>query len=407
MRNPAKPLISFFFAILLTALPFTDPGQTAHSAEHSGTLAVLNFDTDGGAKDLGVVISEIIRSEIASLADLPFIVVDRVMLDRVMKEHELAMTGVVDNAGASKMGKVLFADHLVVGKILSLGKEIRINARIIETNTAAIKKEATETVYTRDDLSGAARAVAYRLFGKTYSYRKTVLPGGAVEEIPAAAKPPASNPLNGSYTSIYTDGRGIHRGGTIHLTVTGDRVTGYTIEDIGRAEMTGILSDGRIIGYYRGKYGYGNFTFRLVEGGKYLDGDYYQVSNGAHGDWLASRDSSFTMPKELFSGKWPRGSRCLSRWSGDAYWYPATVDDVKDGLYHVNYDDGDAEWRLEKHIRELRLKRGDRVFGNWQGKGRYYRGVIGDIKGEKLFIQYDDGDQEWTTAAKIRLMLEQ
>lgn len=407
MKNRVLSLIiGLLMSILVAVLALPQGRQKIHAeTKHTGTLAVLNFDADPSLREMGVVISEIVRSEIASIPELPFLVVDRVMLDRIMKEQELAMSGVVDNAGAAKVGKVLFADHLVTGRVLVIGKEIRINARIIATNTAVVKKEATETVYSRDDLSGAAKAVAYRLFGRSYTYSKTTASAEKTPvEIPATGIP--ARGIAGSYTSIYSDSRGIHQGGKIHLTVAGDRVSGYTIEDIGRAEMTGTLSGDRIIGYYRGRYGYGNFNFRIIDGGAYLQGDYYQVSNGAHGDWLAAKGDTFVMPRAMFSGRWKEGSRCLVRWSGDSFWYPATVDAVKDGLYHVAYDDGDAEWRMENHIRGLGIKVGDVVFGNWLGKGRYYRGKIAEIKDRRIFIHYDDGDREWTSVARIRLMLE-
>ncbi len=48
------------------------------------------------------------------------------------------------------------------------------------------------------------------------------------------------------------------------------------------------------------------------------------------------------------------------------------------------------------------LKIGDRVQGNWKGQGRYYPGKISKIDGDRYFIQYDDGDTEWTTSKYIK-----
>ena len=42
---------------------------------------------------------------------------------------------------------------------------------------------------------------------------------------------------------------------------------------------------------------------------------------------------------------------------------------------------------------------GDRVECNWKSGGKYYAGRVGAKEGSKLFINYDDGDKEHTTAA--------
>ena len=43
-----------------------------------------------------------------------------------------------------------------------------------------------------------------------------------------------------------------------------------------------------------------------------------------------------------------------------------------------------------------------KVSCNWKGGGTYYPGTIAKFEDGKYFIQYDDGDTEWTTASYIR-----
>ena len=45
---------------------------------------------------------------------------------------------------------------------------------------------------------------------------------------------------------------------------------------------------------------------------------------------------------------------------------------------------------------------GTAVEANWKGKGKYYKGKIAQIDGEKIYIHYDDGDKEWTTLRRIK-----
>jgi nitrite reductase/ring-hydroxylating ferredoxin subunit len=47
-------------------------------------------------------------------------------------------------------------------------------------------------------------------------------------------------------------------------------------------------------------------------------------------------------------------------------------------------------------------KTGDSVECNWKNGGRYYPGKVASEEGGKLFIHYNDGDKEHTTAANCR-----
>ncbi len=389
-----KIYISSLFFLIMSLSCSTDTVQVKEikPVKRIGTLAVMNFDSGNAGKDVGVAISEIVRTEIAAMGDIPYTVVERIMLNKVLMEQELSMTGLVSKSDALKVGKILYADYLVMGRIIMFGDTYRISASIVETNTSIIKKQVIEDVSCERDIPIASKSISYRLFDKEFRRK------------PISEKVPAS--VEGIYASVYTDARGIHKGGQISLRVEGNSIHGYNIARIGRAEMYGTISGDFINGYYKAPYGYGNYSFRISGGGKYLIGTYYQVSNGANGDWIAVKGDTFYLPEQLFTGKWKVGAPCLAKWSGDGYWYPGRVSRVKDGLYFIRYDDGDSEWRFEKYIRKEKLKPGDVVFGRWRSGNRFYRGKIKARKGNKIFIHYDDGDKEWTTISMVRVIFE-
>jgi hypothetical protein len=384
---------SLFFLIMALSCS-TETGQVKgiKPVMRIGTLAVMSFDSGNAGKDVGAAISEIVRTEIAAMKDIPYTVVERIMLNKVLMEQELSMTGLISKSDALKVGKILYADYLVMGRIIMFGDTYRISASIVETNTSIVKKQVIENVSSERDIPIASKSVSYKLFDKEF------MGEGSSEKVPVS--------VEGIYASIYTDARGIHRGGQISLRVEGNIIHGYNIARIGKAEMYGTISGDFINGYYKAHYGYGNYSFRISEGGKYLIGTYYQVSNGENGDWIAVKGDTFYLPAQLFTGKWKVGDPCLVKWSGDGYWYPGRVSQVKDGLYFIRYDDGDSEWRFEKYIREERLKPGDVVFGRWRSGNRYYRGRITERKGSNIFIHYDDGDKEWTKISMVRVLIE-
>lgn len=46
---------------------------------------------------------------------------------------------------------------------------------------------------------------------------------------------------------------------------------------------------------------------------------------------------------------------------------------------------------------------GSKINGNWKGQGIYYSGTVMKIEGDKYYIKYDDGDEEWTTKENLKI----
>ena len=107
------------------------------------------------------------------------------------------------------------------------------------------------------------------------------------------------------------------------------------------------------------------------------------------------------------SGKvrWQTNDRVLVNWSGDEYFYPATITKIADGRYYVVFDDGDEEWTTAERIVTENLRAGDVVYANWKRQGTYYPGRITARRGNNISIAYDDGDREDTTIAVVRVLL--
>jgi hypothetical protein len=94
--------------------------------------------------------------------------------------------------------------------------------------------------------------------------------------------------------------------------------------------------------------------------------------------------------------------RVFGRWAADGYWYSGTVKEVKDGKYLVMWEDRTENWLEGADVAGYQPTFGDRVEGDWLGKGLYYPGKVVKRKGEKVRIEYDDGDCEDTTISRLR-----
>ena len=92
------------------------------------------------------------------------------------------------------------------------------------------------------------------------------------------------------------------------------------------------------------------------------------------------------------------GNRILANWKNAGPLYFGTIADVNpDGTYDIQYDDGDAELRVEQSRIYLapNLSVGDRVFVNWKAHGYYFPAHVASIHPDHTIrVDYDDGDTE-------------
>jgi hypothetical protein len=92
----------------------------------------------------------------------------------------------------------------------------------------------------------------------------------------------------------------------------------------------------------------------------------------------------------------------LAQWY-DRYWYPGVILSIEGKRVHIAFDDGDQAVVTPIEVKELAIGVGDRVYCRWKGGPYYYPGEVTRQEGETIFVEYDDGDQEWTTVRMVRL----
>ena len=110
-------------------------------------VAVLDFAASSpGEPNLGPQISEALT---ALLSGTPGIrLVERSTVARVLQEQELNLSGVVDMEQAVKVGKLVGARILIVGKAFPMGEKMFITAKLIGTETSLV-----DGVLVKGDLS--------------------------------------------------------------------------------------------------------------------------------------------------------------------------------------------------------------------------------------------------------------
>ena len=96
------------------------------------------------------------------------------------------------------------------------------------------------------------------------------------------------------------------------------------------------------------------------------------------------------------------GDWVLARYQGGKYWFPGVAEKVGNGKITVAYDDGDRETLPVSAVRPYDWMIGMPVECNFKGQGQWYSGTIASLAGERIGINYDDGDRETTKTGRCR-----
>ncbi len=135
------------------------------SQQHKTTIAVIEFsDLQGSVTDFGRFLAEELITRLYSTEK--FKVIERQLLNRVISEQKLNLSGMVDPKSAKELGKLLGVDAIVSGTITDRGNTWRVNARLISTQTGELLAVASTTIR-KDDVTKDTTNVKIVLSEKT------------------------------------------------------------------------------------------------------------------------------------------------------------------------------------------------------------------------------------------------
>lgn len=152
---------------------------------------------------------------------------------------------------------------------------------------------------------------------------------------------------------------------------------------------------------------------QVVEGNWQGEGFYYEGEIGAidgatitinYDDGDVERTTVDRIRVEPFyTDGYSVGQLVFARWAPDGHWYPGQIAGIEGDNFEIRFDDGDTATVDAKGLSFHSVAEGSRVEGNWLGGGLYYPGTITHRRGNAIHIVYDDGDEEDTTLAFVRL----
>jgi TolB-like protein len=154
----------------------SDLGQqiaTKMAGRQNTTIAVVEFaDLEGHVTNFGRFLAEELITRLQDSGK--FTVIERRLLDKIVSEQKLELTGIVDPASAKKLGKLLGVDAIVTGSVSDLGKTLQVNARLISTETGQLFAVAAAEIAKDDSvitLIGAGGTAPTSSEGSNKSYQ--------------------------------------------------------------------------------------------------------------------------------------------------------------------------------------------------------------------------------------------
>ncbi len=129
------------------------------------SIAVIQFKTlNKEAQDiaLGELVSETFTSALVNSSI--FKITEREQLDKVIREMEMNQTGFIETTDAVEIGKMLHADAIITGSVALLGKQIQLNARVIDIESAYVISADTKTsTYSLANITSMVNDIVARL----------------------------------------------------------------------------------------------------------------------------------------------------------------------------------------------------------------------------------------------------
>jgi TolB-like protein len=122
------------------------------------TIAVVEFsDLQGNITDFGRFLAEELITRLYQTKK--FKVIERQQLNKVIAEQKLSLTGIIEPNSAKKLGKLLGVDAVAAGTITDLAQSLRVNARLISTETGEIFAVAATEIFKDESVTKLMKGI--------------------------------------------------------------------------------------------------------------------------------------------------------------------------------------------------------------------------------------------------------
>ncbi len=141
-------------------------------AQENLRLAITDFKNITGDLNLDYLekaVPEILITNLAGLQNL--VIVERDRIQEIYNEMALSLSGVINENEASEVGKMVGAENILVGSIIKVGRNFRIDSRMVEVSSGEVQLAEKMEWISDDDIIHSidqlAGKIARKLFNET------------------------------------------------------------------------------------------------------------------------------------------------------------------------------------------------------------------------------------------------
>jgi TolB-like protein len=117
------------------------------SSTEKTTIAISSFPhVDDTCSELSNFLVDELVLSLFSIPDGNLQIIERSQLSRIFAELELSMSGAVDANTTQELGRIHGVDTLLVGSLTTLGDDLRVNSRLINTETGQVFSAAAVNI---------------------------------------------------------------------------------------------------------------------------------------------------------------------------------------------------------------------------------------------------------------------
>jgi hypothetical protein len=154
-----KRTIIFFYFLLIATAQLMAQEPKLRVAIFDPVVTGQNFD-EGSA----VIIREMVSSAIVNSGK--YTIVERSLIDQILKEQKFSNSGVVDDSQVSAIGKLAGANKVILSVLSSAGDKGLLSLKIIDVESANVESQKTKLVK-QSEILDIATSLALEVIGES------------------------------------------------------------------------------------------------------------------------------------------------------------------------------------------------------------------------------------------------
>lgn len=160
--------ISLLLLLVYLAGCATQPHETqTTSVSNTLNLAIWDFDNNsmsGGDIDyLSKALSEILLNQLSQTSSIHL--VERINLRQALEEQHLSTSQLASEESRLKLGQIVGANHMMFGSYMAMGKQVRVDVRVVDVETSLVKF-SEEAISTPADIATHMQTIAQHIAEK-------------------------------------------------------------------------------------------------------------------------------------------------------------------------------------------------------------------------------------------------